>query len=155
MRWTGSDRECRHASKSTIKRVVASPDARGEEAQTGGIESRGRKRQVAVERTLVIIKPDAVQRGLVGEIIKRLESRGLKLVALDLRTVDRDVAARHYGEHEGKPFYAGLIDYITSGPSVLLVVWRARTRSRSSARRWARQIPWTRLRARFAAIWGS
>ncbi len=77
---------------------------------------------MAVERTLVIIKPDAVQRGLVGEIIKRLESRGLKLVALDLRTVDRDVAARHYGEHEGKPFYAGLIDYITSGPSVLLVL---------------------------------
>jgi len=77
---------------------------------------------VAVERTLVIIKPDGVQRGLVGEIIKRLEDRGLKLVALDLRTVDRDVAARHYGEHEGKPFYAGLIDYITSGPSVLMVL---------------------------------
>jgi nucleoside-diphosphate kinase len=77
---------------------------------------------VAVERTLVIIKPDAVQRGLVGEIIKRLEDRGLKIVGLDLRTVDRDVAARHYGEHEGKPFYAGLIDYITSGPSVLMVL---------------------------------
>ena len=77
---------------------------------------------MAVERTLVIIKPDAVQRGLVGEIIKRLEDRGLKLVALDLRTVARDVAARHYGEHEGKPFYDGLIDYITSGPSVLLVL---------------------------------
>jgi len=82
----------------------------------------GRKHSVAVERTLVIIKPDAVQRGLVGEIIKRLEDRGLKIVALDLRTVDRDVAARHYGEHEGKPFYAGLIDYITSGPSALLVL---------------------------------
>ena len=77
---------------------------------------------MAVERTLVIIKPDAVQRGLLGEIIKRLEDRGLKIVALDLRTVDRDVAARHYGEHEGKPFYVGLIDYITSGPSVLMVL---------------------------------
>lgn len=77
---------------------------------------------MAVERTLVIIKPDGVQRGLVGEIIKRLEDRGLKIVALDLRTVGRDVAARHYGEHEGKPFYAGLIDYITSGPSVLMVL---------------------------------
>jgi len=77
---------------------------------------------VAVERTLVIIKPDGVQRGLVGEIIKRLEDRGLKIVALDLRTIDRDVAARHYGEHEGKPFYAGLIEYITSGPSALLVL---------------------------------
>jgi nucleoside-diphosphate kinase len=77
---------------------------------------------VAVERTLVIIKPDGVQRGLVGEITKRLEDRGLKIVALDLRTVGRDVAARHYGEHEGKPFYAGLIDYITSGPSVLMVL---------------------------------
>jgi nucleoside-diphosphate kinase len=77
---------------------------------------------VAVERTLVIIKPDAVQRGLVGEIIKRLEDRGLKIVALDLRTIGRDVAARHYGEHEGKPFYAGLVDYITSGPSVLMAL---------------------------------
>jgi nucleoside-diphosphate kinase len=86
------------------------------------IELIGRKQSVAVERTLVIIKPDGVQRGLVGEIIKRLEDRGLKIVALDLRTIGRDVAARHYGEHEGKPFYAGLIDYITSGPSVLLVL---------------------------------
>jgi nucleoside-diphosphate kinase len=77
---------------------------------------------VAVERTLVILKPDAVQRGLIGEIIRRLEARGLKLVGLDLRTIDRDVAARHYAEHEGKPFYAGLIDYITSGPSALMVL---------------------------------
>jgi nucleoside-diphosphate kinase len=77
---------------------------------------------VAVERTLVIVKPDGVQRGLVGEIIRRLEQRGLKIVGLDLRTIDREVAARHYAEHEGKPFYAGLIDYITSGPSALLVL---------------------------------
>src|ERR1700755_1686177 len=86
------------------------------------IELMERKHSVAVERTLVIIKPDAVQRGLVGEIIKRLEDRGLKIVALDLRTVDRDGAARHSGENEAKPFYAGLIDYITSGPSALMVL---------------------------------
>lgn len=77
---------------------------------------------MAVERTLVIVKPDGVQRGLVGEIIGRLEKRGLKIVGLDLRTIDREVAAHHYGEHRGKPFYAGLIDYITSGPSVMLVL---------------------------------
>jgi len=77
---------------------------------------------VAVERTLVILKPDAVQRGLTGEIIGRLEQRGLKIVGLDMRTIDRDVAARHYAEHEGKPFYGGLIDYITSGPVVLMVL---------------------------------
>jgi nucleoside-diphosphate kinase len=77
---------------------------------------------VAVERTLVIVKPDGVQRGLVGEIMRRFEKRGLKLVALDMRTIDRNVAARHYAEHEGKPFYAGLIDYITSGPVALMVL---------------------------------
>jgi nucleoside-diphosphate kinase len=78
--------------------------------------------KVAVERTLVILKPDAVQRGLTGEIIGRLERRGLKIVGLDMRTIDRDVAARHYAEHEGKPFYSGLIEYITSGPVVLMVL---------------------------------
>ena len=77
---------------------------------------------MAVERTLVILKPDAVQRGLVGEIIGRLERRGLKIVALDVRTIEPEVAARHYAEHEGKPFYAGLIEYITSGPVVLAVL---------------------------------
>lgn len=77
---------------------------------------------MAVERTLVIIKPDGVQRGLVGEIIGRLEARGLKIVGLDLRTIESDVASRHYGEHKGKPFYDGLIEYITSGPSVLMVL---------------------------------
>ena len=77
---------------------------------------------MAVERTLVILKPDAVQRGLTGEIIGRLEQRGLKIVGLDMRTIAREVAARHYAEHVGKPFYAGLIDYITSGPVVLMVL---------------------------------
>jgi nucleoside-diphosphate kinase len=76
----------------------------------------------SVEQTLVIVKPDGVQRGLVGEIIGRLERRGLKIVAMDLRRIDRALAERHYGEHVGKPFYAGLVDYITSGPVVTFVL---------------------------------
>lgn len=77
---------------------------------------------MAVERTLVIVKPDGVQRGLVGEIVGRLERRGLKIVAMRLQLVAREVAERHYGEHQGKPFYAGLVDYITSSPVVTLVL---------------------------------
>ena len=77
---------------------------------------------MAVERTLVIVKPDGVQRGLVGEIVGRLERRGLKIVALGLRTIDRELAERHYAEHEGKPFYAGLVEYIGSGPVVTMVL---------------------------------
>ena len=77
---------------------------------------------MAVERTLVIVKPDGVQRGLVGEIVGRLERRGLKIVAMRLRQIEREVAERHYGEHEGKPFYAGLVDYITSSPVVTMVL---------------------------------
>jgi nucleoside-diphosphate kinase len=76
----------------------------------------------AAERTLVIIKPDAVQRGLIGEIIGRYERRGLKLVAMTLGVIARETAERHYAEHEGKPFYPGLIEFITSGPSVTMVV---------------------------------
>jgi len=75
-----------------------------------------------LQRTLVLIKPDGVQRGLVGEIIGRLEHRGLKLVAAKLVEVDAELAARHYAVHEGKAFYAGLIRYITSSP-VLAMVW--------------------------------
>lgn len=77
---------------------------------------------MADERTLVILKPDAVQRGLIGEIIGRLERRGLKIVGLDMRAISRETAARHYAEHENKPFYAGLIEHITSGPVVLIVL---------------------------------
>lgn len=79
-------------------------------------------RNVTNERTLVILKPDAVQRGLIGEIVRRLEARGLKIIAMSMTTIARDVAGRHYAEHEGKPFYAGLVEYITSGPVVLLVL---------------------------------
>jgi nucleoside-diphosphate kinase len=74
------------------------------------------------ERTLVLVKPDGVRRGLVGEVVGRLERKGLGLVAMELRSLDRDTAQRHYAEHEGKPFYAGLVDFITSGPLVAMVV---------------------------------
>ncbi|MFZ5851575.1 MAG: nucleoside-diphosphate kinase [Actinomycetota bacterium] len=74
------------------------------------------------ERTLVLVKPDGVRRGLVGEVLARLERRGLRVVALQLRTLDRDLAAAHYAEHVGKPFYPGLVDFITSGPLVAAVV---------------------------------
>jgi nucleoside-diphosphate kinase len=77
---------------------------------------------VAIERTLIIIKPDGVQRGLIGEILTRLERRGLKIVGLEFRTISAETASKHYGEHQGKPFYNGLIEYITSGPSVLGVL---------------------------------
>jgi nucleoside-diphosphate kinase len=75
-----------------------------------------------VDRTLVICKPDAVERGLVGEIVGRLEAKGLHLVAAELRTIDRETATRHYGEHEGKPFYDDLVAFITRGPVLLLVI---------------------------------
>ena len=70
----------------------------------------------------MICKPDAVERGLAGEIVSRLERRGLRLVAGELRQIDRDTAARHYAEHQGKPFYADLVDFITSSPLLVLVV---------------------------------
>ncbi|MGI9254774.1 MAG: nucleoside-diphosphate kinase, partial [Thermomicrobiales bacterium] len=69
-----------------------------------------------MEQTLVIVKPDGVQRALVGEIIHRLERRGLKIVALGMKVIDADLAGVHYGEHKGKGFYNGLVDYIGSGP---------------------------------------
>jgi nucleoside-diphosphate kinase len=75
-----------------------------------------------MERTLIILKPDAIQRGLVGEIIHRLERRGLQFVALKMLRVSRELAERHYAVHQGKGFYEGLIAYITSGPVVAGVV---------------------------------
>jgi nucleoside-diphosphate kinase len=75
-----------------------------------------------VERTLVIIKPDGVQRQLIGPIITRFEQRGLKIVAMKLMLVSKDLARKHYAVHEGKPFYEPLIDYITSAPVVVMVV---------------------------------
>jgi nucleoside-diphosphate kinase len=77
---------------------------------------------VADERTLVLCKPDAVARGLVGEVIGRLERKGFRLVAMELRTLDGATAKQHYGEHEGKPFFGDLVSFITSGPLVALCV---------------------------------
>lgn len=75
-----------------------------------------------MERTLVIIKPDGVQRGLTGEIIGRLERRGLKILGMKMMTIPEETARKHYGVHEGKPFFEGLVQYITSGPVVLIVL---------------------------------
>ncbi|BBG03631.1 nucleoside diphosphate kinase [Pseudonocardia autotrophica] len=74
------------------------------------------------ERTLVLVKPDGVSRKLVGEVVSRIERKGLDLVALDLRTVDRELATQHYAEHDGKPFFEELISFITSGPVLAAVV---------------------------------
>jgi nucleoside-diphosphate kinase len=74
-----------------------------------------------MERTLVLIKPDAMQRGLASEILGRLERRGLRIVGLKLMQVDRALAERHYGEHRGKPFFDGLVRYITSCPIIAAV----------------------------------
>jgi nucleoside-diphosphate kinase len=78
-----------------------------------------------MQRTLVLVKPDGVQRGLVGAIIARLEGRGLKLIGLKMMRITKDVASRHYAEHQGKPFYDGLIAFITSGP-VVAMIWEGR-----------------------------
>ena len=75
-----------------------------------------------MERTLILIKPDGVERGLVGEIISRFEQRGLKIVAIKFMVIEDDLARRHYAVHEGKPFYDGLIRYITSAPVVAMVL---------------------------------
>jgi nucleoside-diphosphate kinase len=74
------------------------------------------------DRTLVILKPDAVERGLVGEIVARLERKGLTIVALELRTIDTDLAGRHYDEHRERPFFGDLVAFITRGPLVAMVV---------------------------------
>ncbi|HEX4655401.1 MAG TPA: nucleoside-diphosphate kinase [Mycobacteriales bacterium] len=73
------------------------------------------------ERTLVLVKPDAVARGLTGEIIARIERKGLKIIALEQRTLDRSTAEQHYAEHDGKPFFGELVEFITSAPLVALV----------------------------------
>ncbi len=77
-----------------------------------------------MERTLVLVKPDGVQRGLIGEVISRLERRGLKLVGMKLMQVDDALARQHYAEHVDRPFFAGLVDFITSSP-VVAMAWEA------------------------------
>ena len=81
------------------------------------------------ERTFVMVKPDGVQRGLVGDVVSRLEDRGLKMVGGKFMQIDQDLAEEHYGEHEGKPFFEGLVDFITSGP-VMAMVWEGQDATR-------------------------
>ena len=88
---------------------------------------------MAIESTLLIVKPDGVRRGLVGEVLRRVEDKGLAIDSMRLTTIDRSTAERHYGEHVDKPFFAELVDFITSGPVVVakisgeqaITAWRA------------------------------
>ena len=75
-----------------------------------------------MDRTLILVKPDAFKRGLTGEIIARFERKGLRIIAMEHRTLDTEVAHRHYAEHEGKPFFEPLVEFITSGPLIALVL---------------------------------
>jgi nucleoside-diphosphate kinase len=77
---------------------------------------------MALERTYAMVKPDGVKRGLVGEVVRRLEQKGFRIVGMKLMQIPREVAERHYGEHQGKPFFEGLVSFITSGPVVAMVV---------------------------------
>ena len=88
---------------------------------------------MATERTFAMVKPDGVKRGLVGEIVSRIEAKGYRIVGMKLMIISHETAARHYGEHQGKPFYEGLVEFITSGPVVTMALegegviagWRA------------------------------
>lgn len=75
-----------------------------------------------IERTFVMVKPDGVQRGLIGNILTRFETRGLKIVAIRMLHIDRELASSHYAEHDGKPFFEKLVGFITSGPVVAMVI---------------------------------
>jgi len=77
---------------------------------------------MALERTFAMVKPDGVKRGLVGEVVGRLEQKGFRIVGMKLMQIPRETAETHYGEHQGKPFFEGLVSFITSGPVVAMVV---------------------------------
>jgi nucleoside-diphosphate kinase len=108
-----------------------------------------------MERTLIIVKPDGVQRGLVGQVLERFERRGLKFAGLKLMRISRDLAGRHYAEHQGKPFYEGLVGFITSSPVVVGVLEGpnaiALTRSMMGATNPANAVPGT-IRGDFALV---
>jgi nucleoside-diphosphate kinase len=112
---------------------------------------------VSTERTLVLVKPDGVQRGLVGRILTRIEERGFTLEALELRHATREVLDAHYAEHVSKPFYPGLVEYMTSGPVVALVVSGAQVvasfRSLAGATDPVKAAPGT-IRGDFGRDWG-
>jgi nucleoside-diphosphate kinase len=78
--------------------------------------------QFVTERTLILVKPDGVRRGLIGDVLSRIEGKGLQIVAMDLRTLDKGTAEAHYAEHAVRPFFGPLVEFITSGPLVALVV---------------------------------
>lgn len=110
-----------------------------------------------MERTLVLVKPDGVQRGLIGEVISRLERRGLKLVGMKFMQMSRELAERHYAEHKDKSFFPGLISFITSGP-VVAMVWEgsqaiAAVRSTMGITRPAEALPGT-IRGDFGLMTG-
>ncbi len=77
---------------------------------------------MSLERTYAMVKPDGVKRGLVGEVVRRLEQKGFQIVGMKLMQIPRETAEKHYGEHQGKPFFEGLVSFITSGPVVAMVV---------------------------------
>src|SRR5690625_4134764 len=77
---------------------------------------------MVIERTFAMVKPDGVQRALVGEIISRIERKGFRIVELKQMTISRETAEKHYGEHAGKPFFEGLVSFITSGPVLAMVI---------------------------------
>lgn len=77
---------------------------------------------MALERTYAMVKPDGVKRGLTGEVIRRIEQKGFRIVGMKLMTITRETAETHYGEHKGKPFFEGLVSFITSGPVVAMVL---------------------------------
>ena len=108
-----------------------------------------------MERTLIIVKPDGVQRGLVGQVLERFERRGLKFAGLKLMRISRDLAGRHYAEHQGKPFYEGLVGFITSSPVVVGVLEGpnaiALTRTMMGATNPANAVPGT-IRGDYALV---
>lgn len=110
------------------------------------------------ERTLVLVKPDGVRRGLTGEVLRRIEVKGYRILALDLRTVGRDLLERHYFEHVGKPFYEPLVEFMSSGPLVAAVVEGNRVvegfRSLAGATDPTHAAPGT-IRGDLARDWGS
>lgn len=104
-----------------------------------------------MERTLILIKPDGVARGLVGQILARIEAKGYRIHALSLRTATADELSAHYAEHEGKPFYQPLVDFMSEGPIVSIIA-SGQESSPASAHWQGRQIPRQQPRVRFAAI---
>src|SRR5215217_519662 len=104
--------------RTTLRRTTRTP---GSSAETRGSEPPDNVARMTT-RTFVMAKPDAVERGLIGEIVARIERKGLRVVAAEMRVVDPDLAAKHYAEHDGKPFYRELITFITRSPVFAMVV---------------------------------